>query len=118
MERYKVDFNKRVYSKQPFSEAVDRTFSEFGQEPSESVKTVEQFFQDYEELFYQIPATGSANSHEYLVEKSSQVYKAEQEFIDIQPLLDEITALKMQNVEYQQTIAELRIKAAVQDIEE
>ena len=117
MERYKVDFNKRVYAKQPFLDVVDRSFNEFGQEPSESVKTVEQFFQDYEELFYQIPATGSVNSHEYLVDKSSQLYKAEQEFIDIQPLLDEITALKIQNVEYQQKIADLTIQVAVQDIE-
>lgn len=112
MERYSVDFNKRVYSKNSFQKTVDRSFREFGQQPSESVKTVEQFFRDYEELFYQIPATGSANSHQYLVEQSSQLYKADQDFIDIQPLIDEITELKKQNVEYLQQIADLRIQIA------
>lgn len=112
MERYSVDFNKRVYSKNSFQETVDRSFKEFGQQPSESVKTVEQFFIDYDELFYQIPATGSVNSHQYLVEKSSQLYKADQEIIDVQPLIEEITALKMQNVEYLQQIADLRVQLA------
>lgn len=116
MERYNVDFNKRVYAKTPFLEAVDRSFKEFGQEPSESVKTVEQFFQDYEELFFQIPATGSVNSHQYLIDKSSQICKIDQEMVDIQPLIDEITALKIQNVEYQQKIIDLQIQLATRDI--
>lgn len=112
MERYSIDFNKRVYNKNSFQETVDRSFKEFGQQPSESVKTVEQFFEDYNELFFQIPATGSVNSHQYLVERSSQLYKADQEIIDIQPLIEEITALKLQNVEYLQQIADLRVQLA------
>lgn len=116
MERYSVEFSKKVYNKASFLDTVDRSFKEFGQQPSESVKTVEQFFRDYEELFFRIPATGSVNSHQYLVEKSSQLYKADQELIDIQPLIDEITALKAQNVEYQQTIVELRSQVASNSI--
>lgn len=116
MEKYSVDFNKRVYSKTPFLETVDRSFKEFGQQPTESVKSVEQFFQDYEELFFQIPATGSSNSHEYLIEKSSQICNVDQEMIDIQPLIDEITALKIQNVDYQQKIIDLEIQLATRDI--
>lgn len=112
MERYSIDFNKRVYNKNSFQETVDRSFKEFGQQPSESIKTVEQFFEDYNELFFQIPATGSINSHQYLVERSSQLYKADQEIIDIQPLIEEITALKLQNVEYLQQIADLRVQLA------
>ena len=73
---------------------------------------MEQFFEDYNELFFQIPATGSVNSHQYLVERSSQLYKADQEIIDIQPLIEEITALKLQNVEYLQQIADLRVQLA------
>lgn len=112
MERYKVSFEKRVYNKDTFNEVVDRSFQEFGQRPTESIKTVDQFFRDYEELYYQIPATGSTNSHQYLVEKSSLLYKVEQDFIDIQPLLDEITTLKNQVIADQQTIADLRIQMA------
>lgn len=110
MERYNVEFEKKVYSKQDFQRVVDRSFREFGQVPTESVKTVDQFFRDYEELYYKIPATGSVNSHQFLVDRSSQLYKADQEFIDIQPLIDEINALKQQNVEYQQQIVKLQLQ--------
>lgn len=116
MEKYSVEFNKRVYNKDSFQSIVDRSFKEFGQEPSESVKTVEQFFRDYEELYYRIPATGSINSHQYLVEKSSQLYQVDKDIVDIQPLIDEITALKAQNVEQQQTIVELRTQVANKNI--
>ena len=116
MEKYSVEFNKRVYNRDSFQNVVDRSFKEFGQEPSESIKTVDQFFQDYEELFYRIPATGSINSHQYLVEKSSQLYQVDKDLIDIQPLIDEITALKAQNIEYQQTIVELRTQIANSNI--
>ena len=116
MEKYNVSFEKRVYSKDIFNDVVDRSFQEFGQRPTESIKTVDQFFRDYEELYYQIPATGSTNSHQYLVEKSSLLYKVEQEFIDIQPLLDEITSLKNQSVADKQTIADLQIQLASKNV--
>lgn len=112
MERYKVEFEKRVYDSKAFNEVVDRSFQEFGQAPTESVKTVEQFFRDYEDLYYQIPVTGSVNSHQYLVEKSSLLYKMEEALIDVQPLLDEITVLKNQVIQDQKTIVELQIKIA------
>lgn len=112
MERYKVEFEKRVYEQDTFDSVVDRSFREFAQEPTESIKTVSQFFRDYEELYYQIPATGSTNSHQYLVEKSSLLYKVDEALIDIQPLLDEITNLKNQVIQDQQTIANLQIQIA------
>lgn len=112
----KVKFSKRVYEKGAFNEVVDRTFREFGQKPTESVKTVEQFFRDYEELYFRIPPTGSVNSHQYLVEKSSLMYKIEEALVDIQPLLDEITALKSQSIADKQTIADLQIQIASSSI--
>jgi len=118
MGNYSVEFEKRVYDKQSFQKVVDRTFKEFAQVPTESVKTVDQFFRDYDELYYKIPATGSTNSHQFLVERSSLLYKGDQDFIDIQPLIDEITTLKAQNVEYQQQIIDLRTQVANKSINE
>lgn len=112
MERFKVEFEKRVYNKKAFNDVVDRSFREFGQTPTESIKTVDQFFLDYEDLYYQIPVTGSVNSHQYLVEKSSLLYRAEESLMDVQPLLDEITALKNQIVQDQQIIADLQVQLA------
>lgn len=112
MEKFNIGFEKRVYEKQPFERVVDRSFSEFGQQPTESIKTVDQFFRDYEELYYAIPATGSANSHQYLVERSSLMYKLQEDLVDIQPLLDEITLLRNQVIQDQQVISDLRVQVA------
>lgn len=116
MERYSIEFEKRVYDKQPFNRVVERSFTEFGLQPTASIKTVDQFFRDYEDLYYTIPATGSANSHQYLVERSSLMYKLQEDLVDIQPLLDEITNLKNQVIQDQQTIADLQLRIASSSI--
>ena len=64
-----VEFTPRVYTKSEFQKIVDINFKEFGKTAEEQRKTVEEFFEDYEELFYDIPAEGESNSHKYLVEK-------------------------------------------------
>lgn len=107
-----VNFNTQVYGRRATEEVVDRSFKEFGQRNVLSGKTVEQFFQDYEDLFFQIPASGSVNSHQYLIEKSSELFRVEQVMEDIQPLLDEITLLRSQSVQDQQTIIDLNLKIA------
>lgn len=116
MESYSVEFEQRVYEKQPFNEVVDRNFKEFAQRPTASRRTVEEFFQDYEDLYFSIPASGSTRSHQYLIEKSSELYKLPEEILDIQPLLDEITVLKNQVIQDQQTIADLQVKLASSSI--
>lgn len=91
----------------------NREFSEFGvKEVVQEDKTVEQFFQDYSDLFYKIPAEGDINSHKFLIERSSQLVKVEQVFEDIQPLLDEIANLKNQALQDRQTIVELNNQIA------
>lgn len=108
-----IGFVPRAYEKREADLVLDRTFKEFGQVTVESEKTVEQFFQDYEDLFYRIPITGSM-SHEYLVEKSSEVYKTATgaATTDIQPLIDEIVLLRSQSVVDQQTILDLQMQLA------
>lgn len=107
-----ISFNNQVYERRATDIVVDRTFKEFGQKDVEVGKTIEQFFQDYEDLFFQIPATGDVRSHQYLVERSSQLYKMEEAIVDVQPLLDEIVNLKAQSVADQQTILELNTRIA------
>ena len=88
-----VDFVPKVYKRKDVQSVLDRAFREFGQieEEQDSKTSIEQFFRSYEDLYYLIPATGSVNSHQYLVEKSSELYTPEQAAVDIQPLLDEIS---------------------------
>lgn len=108
----KIEFIPRVYEKSNLDNVLDRAFKEFGQTTVESVKTVDQFFADYDDLYYQIPIEGTTGSHQYLVEKSSELYQVEDSLSDIQPLLDEITLLRSQSVVDQQTIIDLRTQLA------
>lgn len=109
-----VDFVPKVYKRKDVQSVLDRAFREFGQieEEQGSKTSIEQFFRSYEDLYYLIPATGSVNSHQYLVEKSSELYTPEQAAVDIQPLLDEITLLRSQSVSDQQTIISLQTELA------
>lgn len=111
--RKNIKFIPEVYDRQEADFILDRTFTEFGQTGGVDLgKTVDQFFIDYEDLFYQIPIEGATGSHEYLVKKSSELYKVQDSLADIQPLLDEITLLRSQSVADQQTILNLKTTIA------
>lgn len=114
--RVSVGFEAKGYDRVDLDFVVDRTFSQFGQQEEVSEKTVEQFFIDYENLFYQIPVEGEINSHEYLIRKSSELYHLDTSYENIQPLLDEITLLRSQSVVYQQTIIDLQTQLATAGI--
>lgn len=57
--------------------------------------TVTELFRLYDKLFYQLPAEGR-DSHQTLVERSSQIYTVPLDNSVIQPLLDEIADLRSQ----------------------
>ena len=73
-----INLNKTVYSKTQFERVIDTSFTQLVETPTvtpaaiPSVTTAE-FFQNYQEIFYQIPKFGDINSHEYLI-KTSQAY--------------------------------------------
>jgi hypothetical protein len=72
--------------------------------------TVDDFFQLYEELFYQIPKEGDINSHKYIIQKEADYLGISISQDDIQALLNEITSLRQQVLEAQQTINDLTKK--------
>lgn len=103
-----VKIQKTVFQKEQFDKSIDREFKTFAQPVLEEEEpTVEQFFVDYENLYFEIPPEGETNSHEYLIKRSSELVNFEKDTEDIQPLLDEIAQLREQNLEYQQQIIEL-----------
>lgn len=108
-----ISFEVSGVSREELDVIIDRDFREFGvKEDIVEEKTVEQFFQDYEEIYYKIPAEGDINSHRYLVERSSQLLQVEKTFEDIKPLLDEIASLKEQALQDRQTIVDLNNQIA------
>lgn len=98
----KVDVRKTVFNKPQYIKTIDTTFSELGVtnmvEDIESTVDVTKFFEYYDELFYEIPANGETNSHEYLVKTSGEYINYDQDSDIIQALQEEISALRQENL--------------------
>ena len=74
-KKQRIDLLKKVYSKSEYLQIIDTSFNQFGTksvpEQLAETTTVNDFFQDYNNLFYEIPALGDNNSHQYLIETSA-----------------------------------------------
>ena len=108
----KVNLNRTVFNKRKFNQSVDTKFSQLVPKPEAEVPapTVEDFFILYTELFYEIPKEGETNSHTFLIKESSEYVDFDKINEDIQVLLEEITALRTELVEKDQTNLELQQK--------
>jgi NurA-like 5'-3' nuclease len=108
-----IRIKKTVYNKDVYDKVVDRNFNAFKRNEEEPVeKTIEQFFKDYEDLYLEIPVEGESSSHRYLYEKSGELLSIANDYLDIQPLLDEIGELRVDYLKAQEEIIELRIENA------
>lgn len=106
--------NKTTYNKREYTTVIDTSFNQFKPAPTtENTITVEQFFNYYNTIFYDIPAAGSINSHEYIVKTSGQYINAAKPNDDIQLLLDEITSLRQQLLDSQQQLINLQISSSL-----
>ncbi len=94
----KIDLIKKVYSKTEYPKIIDTQFQQLGvisvNEQIEETTTVQQFFEYYNELFYDIPSYGSSNSHEFLVKTSGEYINFDEENEIIVALRAEITQLR------------------------
>lgn len=92
-----VKIKKTVFNKEQFGKVVDNSFKTFTQPvEAEDILTIPEFFEQYRKLYYEIPVEGD-DSHTTLIEESSKLVDFEKDSEDIQPLLDEIAALREQN---------------------
>lgn len=102
-----IKIEKTVFNRNQFNKVIDRSFNTYAQpEPIEEQVTVDEFFTLYEQLFYEIPVEGDVNSHTYIIQRSSELVDFEKDTQDIQPLLDEISLLREQILEYQNQLIE------------
>ena len=104
-----ISIQKQVFDKIAFGKVVDTQFHQLLNNQAEEtpVFTIEDFFQLYEQLFYQIPKEGDTNSHRYMLEKSADYLGVIVNQDDIQALLEEITTLRQQVLDTQTTLAEI-----------
>lgn len=104
-----ISLNKTEYNKNQYQKVIDTSFTQLVQpQITASVVaptiSVADFFQNYQQIFFQIPKFGNTNSHEYLV-KTSQEYIGSSTNDDlVQALTDEITQLRQENITLQQQL--------------
>lgn len=102
MER--INLRKQVYPKNEVNNVIDTNFTEFTLPAPQTAVTasVDEFFNQYQTLFYQIPKFGEVNSHEYLVKTSGEYIGSNLPTNDtIQALIDEINQLRQENIDLQ-----------------
>ena len=87
----RLDLIKDIYNKAEYLKTINTSFNELGTtsitEDQEIQPSIEEFFVQYNDLFYDIPALGETNSHEYLVKTSG-------DYINFDEINDEIQALQ------------------------
>jgi hypothetical protein len=102
-----IDLQKQVFNRE-YSNIINTQFSQLikpEEEDTNTTPTVEEFFQLYDEIFYQIPKEGDVNSHRYLVNKSSEYLGLSE--TDIEVLLAEITTLRQELLDANKQINDL-----------
>lgn len=117
-----INLNKKVYAKNQYERVIDTKFSQLASTPTETTLvvspsiSVQEFFQYYNELFFEIPKEGETNSHEYLIKTSSEYINSTLINEDIQALLDEINILQQQNLELNRQLVELSSNVASSNV--
>tara|TARA_R100000734_G_C3263246_1_gene61298 strand:- start:128 stop:697 length:570 start_codon:yes stop_codon:yes gene_type:complete len=106
-----INLNKEVFNKRIYQKTIDTSFKELGvktiQEQVDEQPTVQEFFDMYNTLFYNINELGPTNSHEFLIKTSSEYIGAEQDNELINLLQTEIANLRQELLANQQQLANL-----------
>lgn len=105
-----IKLNKEVFTKRDYVKTIDTSFKELGtqstQEQINEQPTIQEFFNLYEELFYEIDEVGATNSHEYLIKTSSEYINFSDNDELIEALQREIADLRQELLETQQQITD------------
>jgi hypothetical protein len=106
-----IPVQKTVFSKDSYSKVIDTQFSQLITQEDETLSfSVDDFFELYDQLFYQIPRDGETNSHQYILQREADYLGISISQDDVQALLDEITSLRQQVLDTQTIINDLTKK--------
>ena len=107
-----IPIEKQVFDKNTFGRVINTQFSQLLNNVTEETPefTIDDFFDLYENLFYQIPKEGDTNSHRYMLERSADYLGVIVNQDDIQALLEEITNLRQQILDTQTALEEANKK--------
>ena len=105
-----INLNKKVFNKRDYQKTINTSFTQLDvqsiQEQIDNQPTVQEFFNLYNELFYEINELGENNSHEYLIKTSSQYINFEENNELVQALQNEIAQLREELLGTQQQLAD------------
>jgi hypothetical protein len=94
------DLSREVFSKSQYQNTIDTNFSQLitpqNEIAGDVLPTVNQFFDYYNQLFFDIPKFGETNSHAYLIKTSQEYIGQSLVNEEIQALTAEITNLRQQ----------------------
>jgi hypothetical protein len=110
MSQSQIPIEKQVFDKGIYQKVIDTQFHQLLNSNISSETptfTLDDFFQLYEDIFYEIPKEGDTNSHRYILEKEAKYLGVIVDQDDIQALLNEITTLRQQLLDTQQIITTL-----------
>lgn len=106
----RINLNRTLFDKIKYSKTIDNSFKELlppsQEELIESI-TIEDFFGAYDDLFFEIPKTG-LNSHNTLIQKSSEYVGDEQVNEELDALYAEVSALREQLLDTQKELADIQ----------
>jgi len=104
-----IKLNKEVFNKRDYEKTINTSFTQLGvksiQEQINEQPTVQEFFDMYNQLFYEINELGPTNSHEYLIKTSTNYIGFEEQNEIIEALQKEISLLREELLETQKQIA-------------
>ena len=115
MNTTKINLNKVVFNKLKYEKTIDTSFTEL-KPPTPEVDevdtlTVEQFFQAYNNLFFEIPKTG-INSHNELIQTSTEYIGDEQSNEELEALFQEINNLRAELLTAQEDLINSQLSQA------
>lgn len=109
--KQEVNLIKEVYGRNTYTRVIDTSFSELYTPVTASVApeqiTVEAFFDLYNQLFFEIPAMGEVNSHEYLAKRSTEYLGGGVLTDNERAYIEEINSLRQQLLEANQNYLNL-----------
>ena len=105
-----INLNKEVFNKRAYLKTIDTSFKELGvptiQEQITTQPSVQEFFDLYNTLFYNINELGPTNSHEFLIKTSQEYIGFEEENEIIELLQAEIATLRTELLNAQKQLAD------------
>ena len=107
-----IKLQKQVFNKAEYEKVINTSFTELGvstiQEQIDTQPTIEEFFELYNSLFYDIPELGYVNSHEYLVRTSGEYISFDNNNEEITALQAEIAQLRIDLLDAQKQVVALQ----------